>query len=146
MSAWGIYALSHMWDFPGCCTLYHYPAAFSGSREDSSDFAPGSVSGPHVAQTAVAQLSCGAVCCARSTSPARAQLCCWPWCGARCSFPACSIPSPAGDFHSPIVLLFKLHARTLFGTGLKDRDSLRALPASRLSRTAFNMFSFINLF
>ena len=46
VSAKGIDALSHTWDFLGYCTLSPYPAAFSGSREDSSDFAPGEVTGP----------------------------------------------------------------------------------------------------
>ena len=46
LSAKGINALSHTWDFSGCCTFPLYPAAFSSSREDSSDFAPGSVTGP----------------------------------------------------------------------------------------------------
>ena len=56
--------------FRECCTLSPYPAASSGPREDSSDFVPGSVAGPRMAQTAVVQLPCGAVSGARSTSPA----------------------------------------------------------------------------
>ena len=43
-----------------------------------------------------------------------------------------------GIFLSPIVQMFKRHAWMLFGTGLEDRDSLRMLPASWLSRTSFN--------
>ena len=38
------------------------------------------------------------------------------------------------NFTHPLSNLFRLHAWTLLGMGLKDRDSLRALPASWLSR------------
>ena len=65
--------------------LSPYPAASSGPREDSGNFAPGSVAGPRVAQTVVVQLPCGAASSMCSTSPAR------------------TIPPPAGEFHSPVV-------------------------------------------
>ena len=78
-------AIPHVRFSRGAVHLSPYPAANSSPREDLSDFAPGSVAGPCVAQAAVVQLPCGDVSGAHRTSPAQ------------------SIPPPAGEFNSPVV-------------------------------------------
>ena len=90
-------------------------AASSGIREDSSNFALGSVAGPRWAQAAVVQLRGGVVCDAHSTSP------------------FCPISLTQGNFTHPSSTMFNLHAWTLLGTGINDRDSLRVLPDSWLN-------------
>ena len=82
--------------------------------------APGSVAGPCVAWRAMVQLPCGAVSGTRSTSPTR------------------TIPLLQGIFTRPTSNMFKLHTWTLLGMSFENRDCLCALPASGLSRTAFN--------
>ena len=78
-------AIPHVGFSGGVVRLSPHPATCRGPREDLSDFAPGSVAGPRVAQTVVVQLPCGAVSSTCSTSPAR------------------TIPPPAGEFHLPVV-------------------------------------------
>ena len=106
-------AISHVGFSGGVVCLSPYPAAISGLREDSSDFAPGSVAGPCVAQTVVVRLSCGAVSGAGSTPPTQ------------------TIPPPTGmlqgNFSHPSSKTFKLHAWMFF------RVWRTALPASWLS-------------
>ena len=77
MSANGIDALSHTWDFPGVLYAFH----LTPLRE----FLPGSVDCPRMAQADMVQLPRGVANGTRSTSPPR------------------TIAPPAGEFHTPVV-------------------------------------------
>ena len=71
----------------GVLHLFPDPAgnSASGTREDSSDFAPGSVDSSRLAQAAVVQLPSGTVSGAGSPSPPR------------------SVSPPAAEFHAPFL-------------------------------------------
>ena len=104
--------------FRGCCTPFPGPAAFSCTREDSSIFAPVS-----------------------SASP-------WPrqqWNGSSVELsvvyavrpPLDVFPLTQGKFTLPSSTMYILHAWTLLGTCIEDRDPLTVLLASWLIRYGF---------
>ena len=98
--------------FRGCCTPFPDPATFSGTREDSSIFAPVSSASPRMALAAVNHflielLAVHAVC-----------------------LPLDVFPLTQGNFTLLSSTMFILQAWTLLGMGIEDRDSWTTLPAS----------------
>ena len=100
-SAKGIDALSHTWDFPGMLR-----AAFSGTREDSSVFAPVSSASPCLAQAAVKLLPRGVVSSTHSPS-----------------LPRCVSPC-TGEFHTPVLHNVQSSPLDIIRDGYRGQGSL----------------------
>ena len=113
----GRYAIRLVGFSGGVACLSPFPAALSGSGENSSFSASGSVAGSSAAQTAMLRLPCRLILSVMHA--------------VRLLF--VRSPLQQGNFSHMSSEMFRLHAWTLLRSGSEDRDSLRGPPASWLS-------------